>query len=290
MTAEIGTASPLEDPAIATMVVERVRSAGSSFYWGMRLLDRHRRMAMYAVYAFCRDIDDIADEGGTPAQKLAGLEGWRAEIDAVYAGRPTLPLARALTGPVRDFGLPAADFVAVIDGCAMDARDEMRRPSTAALDLYCDRVACAVGRLSVRIFGEPGPTGLKVADSLGRALQLTNILRDLREDAAMGRLYLPDELLSAHGIAGADPDAVLAHPALPAACAELGAQARRHFDDAGRAMAACSRHAMRPAALMGAMYRDLLERCAASGWTPAEEPVRVPSARKMWYVLRHGLI
>ena len=284
------TAAALDDPALIQLITERTRAAGSSFYWGMRLLEPRRRLAMYAVYAFCREVDDIADEPARPEEKISGLDRWRGEIDAIYAGRPTEPLGRALVGPVAEFSLAREDFMAVIDGCAMDARAETLRPDAATLDLYCDRVACAVGRLSVRVFGEPGPIGLTVAAALGRALQLTNILRDLREDADLGRLYLPDELLTAHGIAGRDPNAVLAHPALPAVCAELGAQARRYFDEADRAMKQSSRRAMRPARLMEAMYRNLLDRMAAADWRTVDTRVRVPSALKLWYVLRHGLV
>ena len=284
------TAAARDDTALAGMITQRVRSAGSSFYWGMRLLEPRRRLAMYAVYAFCREVDDIADGEAAPAAKIEGLDGWRRAIDAIYAGTATDPLPRALIGPVTEFRLARDDFIAVIDGCAMDARGETCRPSEAELDLYCDRVACAVGRLSVRVFGEPSDRGLAVAAALGRALQLTNILRDLREDAVLGRLYLPDELLSAHGVAGRDPNAVLAHPSLPGVCAILGARARQHFVDADAAMALCARHAMRPARLMEAMYRGLLDRMEARDWHIVDARLKVPSPIKLWYVMRHGLL
>lgn len=284
------TSVGLDDPALAQLVTERTRAAGSSFYWGMRLLGPRRRLGMYAVYAFCREVDDIADGDAAPADKLGGLDRWREEIEAVYAGHAAMPLGRALVAPVAEFGLARDDFLAVIDGCAMDARQEMRRPSEAILDLYCDRVACAVGRLSVAVFGAPGPKGVAVAAALGRALQLTNILRDLREDAELGRLYLPGELLAAHGIESSDPDTVLGDPALSAVCATLGRRARDHFDAADRAMDACPRLAMRPARLMEAMYRDLLDRMERARWQVTDARARVPSALKLWYVLRHGLI
>ncbi len=284
------TATRRDDPALEDMIVERVRAAGSSFYWGMRLLEPRRRMAMYTIYAFCREVDDIADGNDAPEAKIEGLDRWRRMIDAIYAGAAVDPLPRALMSPVTEFGLARADFLAVIDGCAMDARGETRRPSEADLDLYCDRVACAVGRLSVRIFGEPSAHGIAVAAALGRALQLTNILRDLREDAGLGRLYLPDELLSAHGIEERDPARVLAHPALARVCAVLGARARDHFQAADAAMSMCSRQAMRPARLMEAMYRGLLERMEARGWNIADARLKVPSPVKLWYVMRHGLL
>jgi phytoene synthase len=272
------------------LVTQRARASGSSFYWGMRLLDPPRRHAMFAVYAFCREVDDIADGNDPPDIKITSLDRWRIEIDGVYSAKPHDPLARALVGPVAEYGLARDDFMAVIDGCAMDARAETLRPSEANLDLYCDRVACAVGRLSVRIFGEPTPNGVAVAASLGRALQLTNILRDLREDTTLNRLYLPDELLTAHGIDSRDPAAVLAHPNLPKVCEEIGRRARQYFDAADAAMEECSRRAMRPARLMEAMYRGLLDRMEAQNWILVDTRVRVPSGIKLWYVLRHGLV
>lgn len=279
-----------DDAALLELVTRRVRSAGSSFYWGMRMLDPPRRHAMYAVYAFCREVDDIADGDATPDAKVTGLDRWRVEIDSVYAGKPHDPLARALLGPVAEYGLARDDFMAVIDGCAMDGAGIMVRPTMATLDLYCDRVACAVGRLSVRIFGESSAHGLAVAASLGRALQLTNILRDLREDAALGRLYLPDEILSRYDIKSNDPDSVLRDELLPQVCRDIGSTARRHFDAADAAMEECSRRAMRPARLMEAMYRGLLDRMEAQAWVVVESRVRVPSTIKLWYVLRHGLV
>ena len=167
---------------------------GSSFYWGMRLLPKARREGMFAIYAFCRAVDDIADDLPTREQKIAGLAAWRADIAALYAGEmPHDPLARLLVKPIADFALRRADFEAVIDGMETDALNDIQAPSMAELDLYCDRVASAVGRLSVRAFGETSLAGDRTAYALGRALQLTNILRDVVEDADRGRLYLPRE-------------------------------------------------------------------------------------------------
>jgi squalene synthase HpnD len=276
-------------PELSAQIEARVRAAGTSFYWGMRVLPAPRRAAMYAIYAFCREVDDIADDA--PAdQKAPGLAEWRREIAALYAGHPTHPITRALLEPVGAYGLDQRDFLAIIDGMEMDASRDIRAPSLAELDLYCARVASAVGRLSVRAFGADTARALDVAEALGRALQLTNILRDLAEDAARGRLYLPRELLDKHGIAGAEPHAVLAHPALSKVCAELAQMARRRFAEAERAMADCPRRAMRPAALMKAMYRAILDRLERRGWAALDRPVKTPKALKLWLVLRHGLI
>ncbi len=167
------------------MTADTAPVAGSSFYAALRILPKRQREAMFALYAFCRAVDDIADERGpaTPAERLAALDRWREDIVALYDRRPTRRLSD-LVEPVHDFALRRQDFEAVIDGMAMDAERDIRAPDWATLDLYCDRVASAVGRLSVHIFGLPGPEGELLAYHLGRALQLTNILRDIDEDAA----------------------------------------------------------------------------------------------------------
>ena len=268
----------------------QVRAAGTSFYSAMRLLPVERRMAMYAIYAFCREVDDVADEPAPLATKLAALAEWRSEIDRLYTGSPTRLITRALAGPVRRYKLRKEDFLAVVDGMEMDARDPWRPMSMNELDLYCDRVASAVGRLSVRAFGATEPESDRVAASLGRALQLTNILRDIAEDADRGRLYLPSELLAAEGIASTDPKVVIAHPALPRVCAALAQIAQRHFEDAWSAMRRCRRRAMRPAAVMGAMYWAILTRLKKRGWNVVGTRPKVPLLVKLGIVLRYGLV
>ena len=151
-------------------------------------------------------------------------------------------------------------------------------------------MASAVGKLSVRVFGDDSPSAIAVAESLGRALQLTNILRDLAEDAARHRLYLPREILDRHGIRGVEPSAVLRHPALPAACRDVARIAEGHFRDAARAMEQCSRRAMRPAAVMAALYHATLSALQRSEWRDPTERVGVSTALKLWLVLRHGLL
>jgi squalene synthase HpnD len=278
------------DDELRETIRQRVESAGTSFYWAMRLLPQERRDGMYAIYAFCREVDDIADDFGPPEHKKAALAGWHAEIDALYAGQATRLVARALTDPVTRFRLRREDFHAVIDGMEMDAAQDIRAPDLATLDQYCARVAGAVGHLSVHVFGDAGPDAHAVADSLGRALQLTNILRDLDEDAERGRLYLPREILDRHGIRSSEPATVLRHPALPAACRDLATIAERHFADAHRAMARCSRRAMRPAAVMGAFYRAMLDALLRAGWRDPSLRVSLSKPQKLWLVLRHGLL
>jgi len=263
--------------------------SGSSFLWGMRLLPRPRREAMYAIYAFCREVDDIADEGGSPEEKLSALAEWRDEVERLYAGRPTRLTSRALLRPLRDYALPKDEFLAVIDGMEMDARADIRAPSLADFRLYCRRVAGAVGVLSVHAFGAREPEALDLAVAEGDALQFTNILRDVAEDAERGRLYLPRELLQKHGILSDDPMTVLHDPRLDAACRDLAALAEERFAEAERLMALCRRGPLRPARIMLAVYKRLLERLQRLGWQGSAARVSLPKAEKLWLALKNGL-
>ena len=265
-----------------------VQAAGTSFYRGMAILPADRRQAMYAVYAFCRIVDDIADEPAAFASKRPRLDAWRARIEGVYAGRADGPVTRVLLRAVPRFGLRQADFAAVFDGMQMDCETVIVAPGLALLDLYCDRVAAAVGRLSVRAFGDASPAADEVAWHLGRALQLTNILRDVQEDAGRGRLYLPGEYLADAGVP-AEPGLALGHPGLAAVCARVALLAHARFADAHAAMARCERRAMRPARLMGATYAAVLAGLERRGWDRLDQPAKLAKWRKLWIALRHGL-
>jgi phytoene synthase len=255
----------------------------------MQLLPQQRRKTMYALYAFCRDVDDIADGVASRELKLTLLSNWRSEIALLYAGRPRYAVTRDLSEAIHLYGLRSADFLAVIDGMEMDVRRQIRAPSLAELDRYCECVAVAVARLSVRIFGEETPAGERVAAELGRALQLTNILHDLAEDARRHRLYLPRELLHAHGIFATTPSWVLAQPALPDVCRDVARLAEAHYAAAVEAITACPRHNMRPAAVLLGIYRAVLHELLARGWRDRDEPVRIASWRKLALVFCHGL-
>ena len=265
-------------------------AAGSSFYTAMRILPRPRREAMYAIYRFCRAVDDIADGEEPSEERLRALDGWRRDVDRLFAGGHSGGAA-FLAEPVQSFRLRSEDFHAVIDGMAMDAAADIRAPDWATLDLYCDRVASAVGRLSVRVFGLDPAAGDALAHHLGRALQLTNILRDLDEDCGRGRLYLPREALVEAGI---DPTAlpaeVLARPELGTACIAVADRAREHFRRADSLMAAAPRAAVRAPRLMGAAYRQILDRLLARGWAAPRREVSVSKLRLLGTVLRYGLL
>jgi phytoene synthase len=267
-----------------------VIGSGTSFYWGMRLLPAAKRRAMYAIYAFCREVDDVADGDAPVAAKLDALAGWRREIDGLFEGRPSRPTTLALLGPVARFDLPAGEFHAMIDGMEMDADERMRAPPMSELIRYCRCVAGAVGLLSIRVFGAPGEEVRRGALALGEALQLTNILRDLSEDATRGRLYLPRELLQQHRIPGSDPLGALADPGLPKVCDALAARARTRFADAERHFRHSDRRALRPALVMMHVYRRTLDRLIGRGWRQLEHPVRLPRPERLWLALRYGLL
>jgi phytoene synthase len=266
-----------------------IRASGSSFYAAMRILPRASRRAIFEIYGFCRAVDDVADARGPRHARLAELARWRADIDAVFADRAPARL-RELAAAVRRFGLDRADFLAVIDGMEMDVSGDIRGPDLATLDLYCDRVASAVGRLCVKVFGiEAGP-GVKLAHHLGRALQLTNILRDLDEDAAMGRLYLPREALAKAGIRITDPAVVLMNPALDEGCGFLVDRARDHFRRADAVMGDCPRRLVRAPRIMAEAYKLILARLVERGWAPPRASVRLNRPLLMWLILRHALL
>ena len=278
------------DIAAKHHVRDIVERSGSSFRLGMRVLPPDRRAAMYAIYAFCREVDDIADDAGTAADKLARLSAWKQEIDNLYAGRPAYPTARALVAPVRDFDLPKAEFLTVIAGMEMDARAPIWAPSTSDLLQYCRRVAGAVGMLSIHAFGVTAPPAGDFAISLGNALQLTNILRDVHEDALCGRLYLPKELLDKHGVSATTPRDLLADPAVARVCGDLAEVAREAFALSQDLLQHLDRRRMRPAILMMAVYHRILLRLSRRGWRRLDEAVRVSRLEKFSIVLRHGLL
>ncbi len=252
--------------------------AGSSFYAGMRVLPKAEREAMFAIYGFCRIVDDIADDQqGEQSRRAGQLQQWREDIAALYAGRDG-GRAAFLGEAVRRFRLDQADFLAVIDGMQMDLDRDIRWPSCVELDLYCDRVASAVGRLSVQVFGMEREPGLALAHHLGRALQLTNILRDIDEDAGIGRVYLPLEALEAAGIGPTTPDALAADPRLDEAARWLSAKAEAHFAEAHAILAARPNGRLIAPKLMDAAYSRLLARMIAQGWMPPRRRVRTNKA------------
>jgi squalene synthase HpnD len=266
-----------------------VRAGGSSFYLAMRILGRQQRHAMFEVYSFCRAVDDVADSAEPSASRLAQLAAWRDAIEALYAGVRIVGLEQ-MAQAITQFSLRRQDFMAVIDGMEMDAEADICAPDFATLERYCDRVACAVGRLSVRIFGLDEGSGLSLAYHLGQALQLTNILRDIDEDAAAGRLYLPSEALHQAGIESTDPKVVMADPRLDIACRFVAERAFAHFVTSDAIMSAAPRNTIRAPKIMEEVYRKLLDDMVARGWARPRVRVHVNKSRLIWIALRHGFV
>jgi phytoene synthase len=264
------------------------RASKSSFYMAMRILPKAEREAMFEVYSFCRAVDDIADEGGPRPPRAAQLKAWRRDIDALYTGAAPPPHLAALAVAIERFDLQREDFHAMIDGMNMDVETDIQAPDFETLDLYCDRVASAVGRLSVNIFGVPRKHGPGLAHHLGRAFQLTNILRDIDEDAGINRLYLPREALHAAGIEHISPKEVIAHAALAHACVPVVARARAHFEAAYEIMAQCPRASLKAPRIMGSVYRDILNKLVARGFALPRERVSASKARILLAVLQYG--
>jgi len=266
----------------------KVKESGTSFGPGMQILSKKRRSAMYAIYAFCRDVDDIADESAAPDKKRAGLETWRAEIDRVFLGAPQCPIGVALLEHVRRFDLPKEEFRLLIEGMEMDAEGPIVAPTWEGLFAYTRRVAGAVGMLSMPVFGAPKNQAAEdFALALGDALQLTNILRDVEEDAREGRLYLPYELLKKHDCA-VTPHEIADSPELPAARAELAQVAREKFARARAALDELDWKILRPALLMMGVYERYLEKMTQRGWANGQPKVRLSNLEKAliatrWY-------
>ncbi len=249
-------------------------AAGSSFYTAMRILPQQKRDAVMAVYAFCRAVDDIADDWRAPcAPRLQALQEWRTRIDGIYADGDAQDLEWLAT-PIRRYKLDRSYFHDVIDGMVMDTAKDMRAPSLRTLDLYCDRVASAVGRLTSPIFGLPLQRGLDLSHHLGRALQLTNILRDIDEDASMGRIYLPCEMLAESGLYGEIDPALIPKADLTLACEPLVQLARRHFMAAHAIMRARPRAETRAPFLMAKAYEQKLDSMMDRGFSPPRKPIK----------------
>jgi presqualene diphosphate synthase len=265
------------------------RAAETSFFWAMRLLPVQRRKAAHAVYNFYREIDDIADGEASPSLKQVLLMNWRSEIARLYGGQPRHAVTLGLSEAINAYNLSCRDFLAIIDGAEMKAQTDIRAPSFAQLDRYCECIAVALSRLLLRIFGDGTPAGERAAEQLGRAVQFTNILHDLAADAKRYRLFLPRGLLHAHGIFATMPSWVLAQPGLPEVCRDFALRAECHYAAAAEAIAACSPSAMRPAAVMLGIHRALFDALLARGWRRLDEPVQIPLMRELALVLRHGL-
>jgi len=266
----------------------KAADSGSSFYYGFRFLDVRRRRAIMALYAFCREVDDAVDECTDPGVAAMKLAWWRGEVEAMYAGRPTHPVTQALAAVLPEVNLPAEQLQEIIDGMEMDLR-LARYPDFRTLNLYCYRVASVVGLLAAQIFGYPDRRTQKYAHDLGLAFQLTNIIRDVGEDARRGRIYLPQDELARFGVPEAD---ILARRHSDRFAELMRFQAQRAQDTYDRALGelpAVDRKAQRPGLMMAAIYRALLDEIVKDGCRVLTHRVSLPPARKLWLAARAWL-
>ncbi|MFO1308373.1 MAG: presqualene diphosphate synthase HpnD [Burkholderiales bacterium] len=263
----------------------KAAQSGSSFYYSFRLLPPERRRAITALYAYCREVDDVVDEVHDPGVARAKLAWWRAEIAAVYEGTPQHPVAQALVPVVRTYRLPREHFDAVVDGMAMDLAQQ-RYADFAELERYCHRVAGVVGLLSAEIFGYEEPSTARFARDLGVAFQLTNIVRDVGEDARRGRIYLPQEDLDRHGVTASAILRGREEPGFRALMAFEVARAREWYDRAMRELAPRDRRAQRASLAMAAIYRALLDEIERDGFRVLDRRIALTPLRKLWIAWR----
>ena len=260
---------------------QKTAQSGSSFYYSFLFLPPPRRRAITALYAFCREVDDVVDEVADPAIARLKLAWWRQEVAAAYDGTPQHPVARALAPVVREFALPQAHLQTVIDGMAMDL-EHTRYLDFAALETYCHRVAGVVGLLSAQIFGHEHAATLGYARDLGIAFQLTNIVRDVGEDARRGRIYLPQEDLARFGVAPSALTAGVVTAPFRALMAFQTERANAWYDRAFAQLDPADRRAQRPGLIMAAIYRTLLAEIARDGYQVLDRRIALTPLRKLW--------
>lgn len=264
---------------------EKAAQSGSSFYYSFLFLPPERRQAITALYAFCREVDDVVDEVRDPNIARIKLAWWRDELQRTLEGRPQHPVGRALAPAITRFGLEPEHLGAIIDGMAMDL-DPMLFPDLASLRGYCHRVAGVVGLLSARIFGFTEAATLEYAHELGIAFQFTNILRDVGEDARRGRVYLPGDAMMRHGVSAADILALRDGPALRALLSELAGITRESYARAFALLPAADRKAQRPGLIMAAIYRTLLDEIGREDYAVLNQRIALTPLRKLWLAWR----
>ena len=260
---------------------DKAAKSGSSFYYSFMFLPAERRQAITALYAFCREVDDVVDECHDLSLAQTKLEWWRQEVGRVYAGTPTHPVGHALKDVIKGFRLPQEQLLEIIDGMAMDL-SQTRYLDFKGLQLYCYRVASVVGLLAAEIFGYQDRQTLKYAHDLGLAFQLTNIIRDVGEDARRGRIYLPIEDLQRFEVPAKDLLEARYSDAFRELMAFQAERAEKFYDQAFAQLPAIDRKAQRPGLVMAAIYRTLLREIARDGFLVLDRRTSLTPLRKVW--------
>ncbi|HKP66622.1 MAG TPA: presqualene diphosphate synthase HpnD [Casimicrobiaceae bacterium] len=264
---------------------DKAARSGSSFHYSFRLLDPPRRAAITALYAYCREVDDAVDEVADPDIARVKLAWWRTEVDALFDGSPQHPVTTALLSVVRRYAITRDQLQTVIDGMQMDL-ETMRYVDFAALELYCHRVAGVVGLMSAEIFGYSDRATLGYARDLGIAFQLTNIIRDVGEDARRGRIYLPQVDLARFGVSSAEVLQAKSSPEFSKLMAFEVERARSWYDRALAQLPQADRRSQRAGLAMAAIYRTLLDEIARDGYHVLDRRIALTPLRKLWIASR----
>jgi phytoene synthase len=262
----------------------KVSQSGSSFYYSFVILPKKQRTAITALYAYCREVDDVVDNVHEPAIAQAKLDWWREEIGRLYQGQAQHPVSRALEPVIKEFSLPREHFEEILDGMVMDL-EQNRYANLKELSLYCYRVASVVGLLAAQIFGYQNHLTQKYARDLGMAFQLTNIIRDVREDAQRNRIYLPQEMLESYNISEIDILACKQSAALSQLLADLANHARQYYEKACHHLPSEDRYAQRAGLIMSAIYKTLLDEVEQDGFRVMQHRISLPPQRKFWIAM-----
>ena len=266
-------------------VQQKAAASGSSFYYAFLFLPRPRRAAITAFYAFCREVDDVVDDMVDPSVAASKLAWWQAEVGKAFAGNPSHPVMKALMPRTGDYGIEPQHLQAIIEGCQMDL-EQTRYLDFAALQRYCHLVAGVVGEVAARIFGQTQPQTTAYAHTLGQALQLTNIIRDVGEDALRGRIYLPVNELQQFG--------VKAHEVLKRSYSDRftalmkfqATRAHQLYNDAFAMLPTADRRAQKPGLMMASIYRTLLREIERDNFQVLHQRVSLTPLRKFWLAWR----
>lgn len=264
---------------------EKAARSGSSFYYAFLFLPPERRRAITALYAFCREVDDVVDEVSESSVARMKLNWWRTQVDALFQGQAEHPVMKALAPHIQTFGIQDRQLYAVIEGMEMDL-DQLRYPDWAALEKYCWHAAGVVGEMSASIFGPITDQTLDYARKLGTAFQLTNIIRDVGDDARRGRIYLPQEDLDRFGVNSADIMNGVHSDAFVELMRFQTTRAREYYRAAVLALPKEERRAQRPGLMMTAIYSTLLDEIEDDGWHVLDQRISLTPIRKLWLAWR----
>lgn len=262
-----------------------VKKSGSSFYWGMNILDGEKRRAMFTLYCFCRVVDDIADSNKSKIEKSSELMQWKKKIKLVYKNKSSDFLTRELLLLVKKFSINHKDFISIIDGMIMDVDEKIIYPSRKKIELYCDRVAGAVGCISIKIFGINEPSGRNYAIYLGRAFQLTNILRDLREDCERDRCYIPYNYISKYKLEKLTPKELLVNINFKNIIDELIIETKSYYKLAKNLSLTLDKKKIKASELMREIYEKTFEKiCKSNNLT--FKKVKLSKIEKFFIILK----